>query len=115
MNPNTIAYRKGAINDLEALQELALISYGVFKTVLTPDNWKIMETNMKRKELFSELLGNAETFVAECDGKMVGMVFLTPSGFKHPLYDNDWSVIRFLGVHPEHNGKGIAKYLTQKC
>ncbi len=110
-----ISYRNAKIADVDILKELGLLSYGIFKTILTPDNWKIMETNLSKTELYLGLLSKANSFVAECDHKIVGMAFLMPSGNPNHIYEADWCVIRMLGVNPEYNGRGIANKLTQLC
>jgi ribosomal protein S18 acetylase RimI-like enzyme len=43
------------------------------------------------------------------------MAFLLPSGNPTEIFENDWSYIRMVGVHPGYTGRGIARKLTEEC
>lgn len=65
--------------------------------------------------MFANLLGKATCFVARYEGKIIGMAFLLPSGNPIDVYEAEWCSIRLVAVHPSHQGKRIAKTLTQIC
>jgi ribosomal protein S18 acetylase RimI-like enzyme len=112
---NLLLYRLGAIDDLSQIKELANASYGQYATILTPENWNRLNASINDDKTFSELLEHSATFVCTDNEKVVGMAFLIPSGNGNDVFQDDWSYIRMVGVHPEYTGRGIAKKLTALC
>jgi ribosomal protein S18 acetylase RimI-like enzyme len=110
-----IEYREAVAQDLKALQELALVSYGILKPELTPENWTKMESILQSDQTFPLLLKTCYGFVCETDGRLIGMAFLVPSGNPTKIYSPDTSYIRMVGVHPDAGRKGIARSLTRLC
>src|SRR4029077_14234122 len=108
-------YREAAVQDVKALQELALVSYGRLKPELSPENWTKMESILVSDQTFPLLVKNCFGFVCETDDRIIGMAFLVPSGNPTKIYSTDTSYIRMVGVHPEAGGKGIAQALTRLC
>jgi GNAT superfamily N-acetyltransferase len=108
-------YRVANQNDLFALQELALASYGRLKKELTTENWKKMESVLTSDQTFPLLVRTCYSFVCEENGRLTGMSFLVPSGNPTKIYSAETSYIRMVGVHPDTEGKGIAQKLTQLC
>jgi GNAT superfamily N-acetyltransferase len=107
-------YRKATAADSKKLQELGLLSYGQHRAVLG-DNWKQMEANLGKENLYEELLTYAHGFVCETENELVGMAFLIPHGHPTEIYPVEYSYIRLVGVHPKYEGKGIGKRLTVMC
>ncbi len=112
---NILTYRTASTSDIPQLKTLALLAYGQFKDVLGIENWKIMESNLSSEEKISELLSKATCFVCADGTTIVGMAYLMPQGNPTPIFQADWSYLRLVAVYPDHNGKGIAKTLTQLC
>lgn len=110
-----LTYRNATINDLQQLKELNLLAYGEFAHVLTPENWAIMETNLKDEGRLLTLVEKATIFAGVHTGRIVGTAYLVPHGNPTPVYPADWSYIRSVGVHPDYRGLGIAKHLTRQC
>ncbi len=108
-------YRDAAIDDVKALQELALVSYGMLKPELTPENWTKMESVLWSDQTFPLLVNTCTGFICENDGRLIGMAFLVPSGNPTKIYSPDTSYIRMVGVHPDAGRKGIARALTRLC
>jgi ribosomal protein S18 acetylase RimI-like enzyme len=108
-------YRVADENDLQALQKLALASYGRMKKDLTPENWEKMETVLTSDQTFPVLVKTCHPFVCEGNGRLLGMAFLVPSGNPTKIYTSETSYIRMVGVHPDGDGKGIAQTLTRLC
>ena len=108
-------YREATAEDVKALQELALLSYGILKPELTPENWTKMESVLRSDQTFPLLVNTCTGFVCESDSRLVGMAFLVPSGNPTKIYSPDTSYIRMVGVHPDKGGKGIARSLTRLC
>src|SRR5450755_1881854 len=108
-------YRVADQNDLHALEELALVSYGRLKKVLTPENWAKMESVLTSDQTFPLLVRSCHSFVCEENGRLLGMAFLVPRGNPTKIYSADTSYIRMVGVHPDADGKGIAQILTNMC
>jgi len=108
-------YRKAELKDVPALVELGLASYGRLKNNLTPGNWKKMESVLTSDQTFPVLVSSCHSFVCEENSKLIGMAFLVPSGNPTKIYSADTSYIRMVGVHPDSDGRGIAKTLTSLC
>jgi len=110
-----IKYREGLIEDVEQLKCLALLSYGQFQNTLTEENWNRLRTHISNENLFPHLLKSSKGFVCEHENEIVGMAFLVPKGNPTEIFQEDWSYIRMVGVHPNFGGHGIGKQLTQMC
>lgn len=108
-------YRAAEEKDLEALNALALASYGQLKTYLTPANWKKMQGVLTSTDNFPLMIHNSFGFVCEEAGSLLGMAFLVPSGNPTKIYSKETSYIRMVGVHPTAVGNGIAQTLTSLC
>lgn len=108
-------YRNATISDLKQLQQLGLLAYGQFKSVITKENWEKWEAGFNNESNFSNLLNIATCFVCELENEIVGMAFLIPSGNPFLYFPAEWSYIRYVGVNPAYSGKGIGKKLTQQC
>jgi ribosomal protein S18 acetylase RimI-like enzyme len=108
-------YRMADPKDVSALRELGLASYGRLKNVMTPDNWKKMESVLNSDETFPVLVSSCFPFVCEENSRLLGMAFLVPSGNPTKIYSADTSYIRMVGVHPDADGRGIAQTLTKLC
>lgn len=115
MTNKTLSYRIGTINDIEQLQELAIIANGQFQSVLTPDNWEIFNGNLHDRQKFIDILNIAKCFVCLDHDKIVGVAYIIPSGNPTNIFKSEWSYIRMVGVNPNHRGQGIAKALTEMC
>jgi ribosomal protein S18 acetylase RimI-like enzyme len=112
---DSLTYRRGSLEDMAQLKQLALLSYGQYADVLTPENWQIMRTNMDDDEKLKGLLEKSYCYVCTCNEKIVGMAHLVPSGNPWQFFEAGWGVIRMVGVDPEYTGRGIARQLTAMC
>ena len=110
-----MSYRVADQDDLPALKELGLASYGRLKKNLTSDNWAKMEALLKSDQTFPLLVRECHSFVCEENKRLLGMAFLVPSGNPTKVYSAETSYIRIVGVHPDAGGKGIAQALTKLC
>ena len=110
-----MSYRVADQDDLPALKELGLASYGRLKKNLTSDNWAKMEALLKSDQTFPLLVRECHSFVCEENKHLLGMAFLVPSGNPTKVYSAETSYIRIVGVHPDAGGKGIAQALTKLC
>ena len=108
-------YRPATHDDLDGLRALGLTSYGRLKKDMTPENWVKMESVLTSDQTFPVLVSDCHSFVCEEDDRLLGMAFLVPSGNPTKIYSEETSYIRMVGVHPDANGKGIAKTLTWLC
>src|SRR6185369_14332369 len=80
MTKSNLTYRPGTINDVDQLQSLAIIAYGQFQSVLTPDNWTIFNHNLQDKQKYIEVLKIAKCFVCLNNDKIIGAAYIIPSG-----------------------------------
>ena len=111
----SIAYRTGTIADIAQLMTVGQVAYGQYASVLTPENFAILNKFLHNEQAYMELINDSYPFVAEQEGQIVGMAFLVTSGHPNDIYDKDWSYIRMVGVVPAVAGKGVAKRLTAMC
>lgn len=114
-NNMNLKYREGNIEDIQQLKDLALSSYGQFEKVMTLDNWDTLHEKLKSESSYTTLLEIAKCFVCECEGKIIGVAYIVPSGHPTEIFESNWSYIRMVGVDPEFRGNGISKKLTQQC
>jgi ribosomal protein S18 acetylase RimI-like enzyme len=115
MTKNNLSYRIGTINDINQLQELAIIANEQFQSVFTSDNWEIFNGNLQDRQKFIDILKIAKCFVCLDNDKIVGVAYIIPSGNPTNIFKSEWSYIRMVGVNPKHRGQGIAKTLTEMC
>src|SRR5579859_984170 len=108
-------YREGNDHDERQLQELALLSYGQFKHVLSEENWEKLRSHLSSGNLFRDLLKTSKSFVCEKGNQVIGMAFFVPKGNPTEIFQADWSYLRMVGVNPEYSGYGIGRQLTQHC
>lgn len=115
MTKNSFSYRIGSIDDLDQLQELAIIAYGQFQTAFTEGNWEIFKNNLHNKQKLIDLFKVARCFVCLHNNKIIGMAYIIPSGNPTDIFLSEWCYIRMVAVNPGYWGQGIAKKLTQMC
>jgi ribosomal protein S18 acetylase RimI-like enzyme len=109
-------YRKGTIDDLPKLKNLAIKSWTPFKEVLTQENWNSLNKTLSDNNTFIELIDKSTCIVCTTkDENIVGMAFLVPKGNPTEIYLKEWSYIRFVSVNPEFRGNGIGRKLTTMC
>ena len=107
-------YRKAKNQDVENLKALGLLAYSQYSEVIG----EVFAAKMRKahtNEIYSDFLTKGTGFVCEFENRLVGMAFLLPHGNPHKFFDADWAHIRYVGVHPDHERKGIGKALTRLC
>jgi GNAT superfamily N-acetyltransferase len=112
---NKLSYREATKEDIPHLQQLGIESYSPFKEVLTTDNWNGLNTFLHDIAKWEEVFNKSTCFVCVDDGAIVGMAFLVGSGNAWDIFRDEWSYIRLVGVHPQWQGRGIARHLMQMC
>ncbi|MBO9702351.1 MAG: GNAT family N-acetyltransferase [Sporocytophaga sp.] len=111
-----LKYRSGNINDLDGIKQLANKSWGIFRSMLSSENWEILHNNLNNDQTYKSLFNHSDCIVCTTeDEKIIGMTFLVPSGNPTDIFDKDWSHIRFLSVDPDFGGQGIGRQLILKC
>jgi ribosomal protein S18 acetylase RimI-like enzyme len=109
-------YRKGYINDLNAIKKLAIKTWSEFKSELTNENWQDLYKTLTNDQTYTDLIDKSYFIVCESLNKeIIGMSFLVPKGNPTEIYDESWCYIRFVTVDPEFGGNGIGKKLTEIC
>lgn len=111
-----LTFRRGNIDDLNDLKQLAINSWGQFKTALTNENWQTLSDSLNDDKTYSDLLENSNCIVCLTEeSKIIGMAFLVSRGNPTEIYDKEWSYIRFVSVEPTYSGNGIGRKLTEMC
>ena len=109
-------YRKGNINDLNAIKKLAIKSWSEFKSELTNENWQDLYETLTNEKTYTDLIEKSYFVVCEnLNEEIIGMSFLVPNGNPTEIYDKSWCYIRFVTVDPDFGGNGIGKKLTENC
>ncbi len=109
-------FENGKSQDLPELKQLAIDCWSQFQNVLINENWKKLKRTLHDDDTYADLLNNSECFVCKSsENKIVGMAFLVPNGNPTDIYQADWCYIRFVSVHPDFEGKGIGRRLTEIC
>jgi ribosomal protein S18 acetylase RimI-like enzyme len=108
-------YRLASEVDLAQLKQLAINGWARFEANLTPGNWATLLNNLSSDDTYLSLLQRGRCLVCEEGNSLIGMAFFIPSGHPDTVYQADWCQIRFVTVHPNYNGKGIGRKLTQWC
>jgi ribosomal protein S18 acetylase RimI-like enzyme len=115
MNAEELTYRSATIKDIDELVQLSIDSYGPYTTMLSAEHANILSAVIKDKNNIISILERSKCFVCIHQNNIIGMAFLVSNGHPHDFYKAEWAQIRMVGVHPEYQGMGIAKKLTQMC
>jgi GNAT superfamily N-acetyltransferase len=110
-----LSYRVGNVSDLKQIKDLTLLAYMQFRNVISKENAEAWEATLGDENIYKELFKTAECFICELDGKIAGSAFLIPHGNPYKWFEPEWAYIRLVAVHPENEGRGIGKKLTQLC
>jgi ribosomal protein S18 acetylase RimI-like enzyme len=111
-----LIYRKGQLNDLVSLKQLAMLSWKRYQKELSPDNCEELSVSLTNDNTYLTLLKHSDSILCETDDeKIIGMAFIVPSGNPTEIFDESWSYLRFVTVHPEFAGQGVGRILTEQC
>lgn len=110
---DTLVYEMATPADATAIRDLTLLSYHEFATMLEPEHRHAMQERQRDISKVEALMGEAGTFVCRSGERLVGVVFLVPSGQATAIYPVDWSYIRLLGVDPAFRRMGIGRRLME--
>lgn len=110
---DTLVYEMAIPADAAAIRDLSLLSYGEFAAVMAPEHWRAMHKNQSDMDNLKALMAQAGTFVCRSGERLVGVVFLVPSGQATSIYPADWAYIRRLGVDPAFRRMGIGRRLME--
>ena len=108
-------YREGRLEDREQLKRLGILAYSPFSAVLTPENGAKLNAVLHDEQKLAELMNQSKCFVCVGTEAIIGMAYIVPNGHPQGVFKADWSYIRMVGVHPEYQGRGIAKTLIGMC
>ena len=115
-----IVIRVGTEEDLDAARLVLEAAYGTYRTWFPPKNWNhyvVDIVDLEGRAAESDLL------LAERERNILGCVSYFPPGPK-TSYPSDgtserwpksWSAFRLLGVHPDAQGLGVGRLLTDAC
>jgi predicted N-acetyltransferase YhbS len=106
--------REARAEERETIRELTLSAYGQFATIMAPSAWPGLQSAILGGLANAE---QADTFVAEQGGRIVGSVFLFPptEGEASEAGRMVWPELRMLAVSPEARGRGIGSALVEAC
>ena len=108
--------RKGNLQDIKQIHELAIAVWSKYKTELTADNWALLYNSLSDEKTFSKLIEQCDSFIYENDiNEIIGFSFLMPSGNPTPIFNEQQCYIRFVTVSEKYSGQKIGQQLTEKC
>jgi ribosomal protein S18 acetylase RimI-like enzyme len=114
MNEN-YKFRVGNATDIEQIKNLTWLAYSQFKNMLSEENILAWKNSMTNAKTYEKLFETATCFVSEKESKIVGSAFLIPKGNPFKWFDADCCYIGLVAVHPDFEGNGIGKKLTEMC
>lgn len=115
MSSDEFTYRSATIKDAAELIELSVAAYGPYTALLNAEHANKLSAGLKDEQRMVSLLQHSKSFVCIHQNKIVGMAFIVLHGNPWDVFKAEWAYIRLLGVHPDYQGKGIAKQLTHMC
>ncbi len=115
MSADEFTYRSGTLKDKAELQELAILAYSPYTSLLSAEHANKLMAVLKDEEQISDLINHSKCFVCIHQNKLIGMAFIVLHGNPRDIFKAEWAYIRMLGIHPDYEGKGIAKKLTHMC
>lgn len=115
MSADEYTYRSGTINDKAGLMELSLASYGPYTSLLSAEHANKLTAGLKDEQRMETLIRTSKSFICIHQNKIIGMAFIVLHGHPWDVFKSEWAYISMVGVHPDYQGKGIAKTLTQMC
>lgn len=115
MSADEFTYRSGTIKDKAELLELSILSYSPYTTLLSAEHANKLNAVLKDEERLESLINHSKSFVCIHQNTIIGMAFIVPHGNPWDIFKSEWAYIRMVGVHPDYQGQGIAKKLTQMC
>jgi ribosomal protein S18 acetylase RimI-like enzyme len=109
MATSPVQIRRAAPADYEAVGALTVAAYDEFLSEAESDYRRHLAGAAKRDQ-------EAELWVAELEGAIVGTVTYCPVGSPwHELARDGEGEFRMLAVHPDAQGRGVGRALTSHC
>jgi GNAT superfamily N-acetyltransferase len=91
------------------------LAYSQFQNILSEENILAWKNSLTYEKTYQELFETGACFLCEKENKIVGSAFLIPHGNPFKWFDADCCYIRLVAVHPDFEGNGIGKRLTEVC
>lgn len=110
-----VEIRDALPDEYPAIAEVTLAAYGeYFPADPLPPLWLEYRNDLAAVDRRAK---ESEQIVAVLDGRIVGAVAFYPTGTEEGSQGRppEWAGVRFLAVHPDARGRGIARTLTQEC
>ena len=96
-------------DELEAIASLIVDAYAEYAAHMSPDAWSTFANEIANVR---GRINDAELFVAESDGRIVGAVTMF-SGWRGA--QEGTAGVRLLSVPPENRGSGVGRTLMEAC
>ncbi len=108
-----VTIRNALAPEFNEVAALNVKAYQEYSQTLTPDNWKIMQTNLLNVVEIAKL---GQLIIARKEQRLVGAVVYCPPGTSNSrLFQPEWASLRMLAVLPQCRGQGIGLQLTLEC
>ena len=109
-----VEIRDARPGELAAIGAVTLAAYGEY---FPPEPWGPWIGYREDLGAVERRASESEQIVAVLEGSIVGAVAFYPVGTDEGAQGRpaDWASIRYLAVHPDARGRGIARALTEEC
>jgi GNAT superfamily N-acetyltransferase len=104
--------REAAPAEYAEAGELTVEAYREYEAGIPGQFWAWYEADLR------DVAGKAARstiLVAEVEGRLAGVVALSPPGTPQRAWPDDWASIRALAVAPAHRRQGVARALMEAC
>ena len=106
-------FKRADQSDLREIRDLTILAYMQFQNVIAKENVEAWKRGRDNENTYIDLFKIAHCFVCEYENRIVGSSFLVPHGNPDKWFESEWAYIRLLAVHPDFEGNGIGRKLTQ--
>lgn len=101
----------------EEYPDVAEVTFAGYAEYFPPEPWGPWVGYKEDLVAVDRRAKESEQIVVVLDGKIVGAVAFYPTGTEEGAQGRpaEWAGIRYLAVHPDARGRGLARALTVEC
>jgi predicted N-acetyltransferase YhbS len=113
MSDDRVVIRRAARHEIAEIEDVCVAAYAQYRSEVPAPVFESYLDDLRR---LADSWDEAETLVAEVDGRIGGSVLLFADASTEGLgLPQGWSGFRKLAVHPKMRGRGLGRRLTDAC